>query len=106
MISKRVYGTWYDPTSGLLHFASGVKLKGYARRRGEWDSNLLCGGYVDEMSLDVLSVVTCVRCLWKWLRPRNPHDVLRGLQTDRTIIDESQNFDLANTGLFKLLGAP
>ena len=94
---NRIYGTWIDARTGLKHFASGVKRTSMLEnRRGQWDTNLLCGPYIDKKPFvaanGVVDVVTCVRCLWKWLRPRSYMDILRDGVAGQVIIDEAHDF--------------
>jgi hypothetical protein len=96
---KRVYGTWHDLKTGLRHAASGVPQTQtlFHRKRGEWDTNLLCGPYVKDKPFVATnkgaSVVTCVRCLYKMFKPFDPNSILRGHEADLVVIDEAQDVD-------------
>ena len=92
----RVYGTWVDD-NGVCHYASGTPQVQtlFHRKRGEWDTNVFCGNYINVAPGEPEAVVTCFRCLAKLFRPFNPYDILRGKTADMTVIDETQDVDLA-----------
>jgi hypothetical protein len=98
-VSDRVYGTWTGLKTGLRHYASGVPQRQtlFHRKRGEWDTNLLCGPYVTNKPFvaanGVVETVTCLRCLYKVFKPRDPYSILRGQTYDHVVIDEAQDID-------------
>lgn len=90
-MTQWVYGTWVD-VQGVRHYASGIKRDEgfFDRRRGAWDTKVLCGDYINVKPRKPRAVITCFRCLW---------------QADY-MIDKAQDTDLKEIGLFGLFNLP
>lgn len=93
MKRTRVYGTVVN--DGVRHEASGIIGGTFARTKNGWDTYTVCGKYLGlEVETDNQLYATCLRCIGR----RRPGSVLRGITTDVTYIDETQDIDVAPLG--------
>lgn len=72
-------GTWLDPASGLRHWVVSSPVAGRP-------PYVYCSG--EPRGLNPFEPITCVRCLYWWLKGRDSLDHIRGMRADLVIIDE------------------